>query len=81
MKKQEIFIEIITNIYRTKHYIVEQRIGVKYDFFENDIIFSHDTFYRRTKARDKDYERKFADKKNIDGKRFKTSMYERTYVE
>lgn len=81
MKESKIFLEIVTNVYRTKDYIVEQRIGVKYDFFENDIIFSHDTFYKRTKVRDKDYERKYGYKNNIDGKRFKTSMYERTYVE
>lgn len=81
MKESKIFLEIVTNVYRTKDYIVEQRIGVKYDFFENDILFSHDTYFKRNKARDKEYEKRNEGKKNINGKRFKTSMYERTYVD
>lgn len=50
------FIKDATNVYRTKGYIVKQVIGIQYDCKENNVVFSHDTFYKRTPKRDKEYE-------------------------
>ena len=75
------FLEDATNIYRTKNYIVKQCIDIQTHYELNNVIASQDTFYRRTKARDKTYEKCFIDKQNINGKRLKTSMSSRTYVD
>lgn len=74
------FIVDATNVYRTEKYIVKQIIGIKYDCEENNVVFSHDTFYRRTPSRDKEYEILFCRRKNIDGKRLSSTMYARTYI-
>ena len=50
------FIKDATNVYRTKGYIVKQVIGIQYNCKENNVVFSHDTFYKRTPKRDKEYE-------------------------
>ncbi len=69
------------NVYRTRDYIVKQVLGVKYSDVENNMVLSHDTFYRRTKKRDREYERIFWERKNIDGKRIPSTMYARTYID
>lgn len=43
------FMEDAMNVYRTRDYIVKQVVGVKYSEVEDNLVFSHDTFYRRTK--------------------------------
>ena len=70
-----------TNVYRTKQFIVRQSIGFQYDCKENNAVFSHDTFYRRTPERDKQYEIFFCHRRHIDGKRLPSTMYSRTYIE
>lgn len=75
------FLQGADNVYRTKHYIVKQRIGVKTDLKENNVMFSHDTYYLRTKERDILYLCIFKDRKNKDGKRLPTTMFARTYVD
>lgn len=75
------FMKDADNVYRTRDYIVKQRVGVRYDKKENNIIFSYDTFYRRTKKRDAEYEQIFFERKRIDGKRLPTAMYARTYID
>lgn len=74
-------LEMADNAYRTKNYIVTQSVGVKYDPEEDTVMYSHDTFYRRTKQLDDLYEFAFCLRKNIDGKRISVSMYTRQYVE
>ena len=74
-------LEMADNVYRTKNYIVTQSVGVKYDPGEDTAMYSHDTFYRRTKQLDDLYEFAFCLRKNIDGKRISVSMYTRQYVE
>ncbi len=69
------------NVYRTRDYIVKQVLGVKYSDVENNMVLSHDTFYRRTKKRDREYERIFWERKNLDGKRIPSTMYARTYID
>ena len=69
------------NVYRTRDFIVKQVIGIKYSDVENIAVISNDTFYRRTKKRDREYERIFRELKHINGKRIPSTMYERTYVD
>lgn len=75
------FLYEANNVYRTKHYIVKQIIGVRCSEQENNVIFSFDTFYRRTAKRDKAYEKRFRERKNVNGRRLPTTMYARTYIE
>lgn len=69
------------NVYRTRDFIVKQVIGIKYSDVENIAVISDDTFYRRTKKRDREYERIFWERKQINGKRIPSTMYARTYVD
>lgn len=74
------FLYEANNVYRTKHFIVKQIIGVRISEQEDNVVFSFDTYYLRTKKRDRIYEKAFADKKHIDGKRLPTTMYARKYI-
>lgn len=69
------------NVYRTRDFIVKQVIGIKYSDVENIAVISNDTFYRRTKKRDREYESIFWERKQINGKRIPSTMYARTYVD
>ena len=75
------FIQDATNVYRTRKFIVKQKIGIQYDSVENNVIFSRATYYFRTKQRDTEYEKIFSIRKNINGKRLPTMMYSREYVD
>ena len=75
------FMEDAMNVYRTRDFIVKQVIGIKYSDVENIAVISNDTFYRRTKKRDREYERIFWERKQINGKRIPSTMYARTYVD
>ena len=57
------------NVYRTKSYIVKQVIQIIENDIEDNGIVSHDTYYRRTTARDLAYNMAFMDKTKINGKR------------
>ena len=48
---------------------------------DDNVLISYDTYYVRTQKRDKEYEYGMSEKQNIDGKRMRTSMYARRYVE
>ena len=74
------FMEETINVYRTKHHIVVQKIGFKFDCEDDNFLYSFDTFYERNKYRDREYENIFENKININGKRIKTAMYSRRYV-
>ena len=59
----------IDNIYRTKNYIIVQKLSVS-DFNGEAQLMSSDTFYRRTQLRDMQYEKIFACRgRKINGKR------------
>lgn len=73
------FTENATNVYRTQEYIVKQIIGIQYGCEENNVVYSRDTYYKRTPERDKEYEILFCPRRNIDGKRLPSTMYARTY--
>lgn len=71
-----------TNIYRTKDYIVKQRISICDVIDGNTVMVSDDVFYLRTPARDGLYEKIFVSmRRNLNGKRIKTALYTRQYVE
>ena len=74
------FAENATNVYRTKKYIVKQILGIQYGCEENNVVYSRDTFYKRTPERDKEYEILFCLRRNVDGKRLPSTMYARIYV-
>ena len=75
------FMHNATNVYRTKHYIVKQILNYEEHVKLDNIIISQDTFYKRTKARDKKYNQIFSCKVNLNGKRIKTASSSRKYVE
>ena len=79
MKENKCFIEEALNVYRTKSFIVVQSLGIRYDDLENNTLYSFDTYYKRNKSRDKEYEHIFMNRRNIDGRRIQVSMYSRTY--
>ena len=68
------------NVYRIKSYIVKQVIQIIENDIEDNGIISHDTYYRRTTARDLAYEMAFINKVKLNGKRLPSTQYTRTYV-
>ena len=81
MNQMRDFIKKASNVYRTKHYIVVQEIGVEESDVQVNNICSYDTYFARTKARDKEYERTYRDRKHINGRRLRTGMYSRKYID
>lgn len=71
------FLDNATNVYRTDEFIVNQHICFASDGFGTMRILSDDTYYSRTKLRDLLYEKLFEN----DGKRLRSSMFVRTYIE
>ncbi len=70
-----------TNVYRTSLFIVRQRLSIFCSEDENNAIISRDTFFKRTPARNAEYERIFGKREQIDGKRLPSSGYIREYRE
>ena len=83
MKKINIpdFMVDATNVYRTKHYIIKQDLYVSNTPDSQDVLFSSDTFYKRTKQLDKLYEMIFSDRSNVDGRRIKCTSHSRKYID
>lgn len=75
------FIKNATNVYRTKNFIVKQVIGIQYSGVENNVVFSRDTYYARTKKRDAEYELVYCSRRNVNGKRLPATMYSREYID
>lgn len=71
-----------TNIYRTEQYIVKQQISVSNVIDGNTVMISDDIFYIRTPIRDRMFEKLFESTRiNLNGKRIKTALQTRQYVE
>ncbi len=81
IKRLPEYLQDATNVYRTRHYIVKQIISVRYDERSYNMLVSTDTFYRRTRALDEEYEYFLDFMQNIDGKRIPTAMSNRRYVQ
>lgn len=79
-KKPE-FLVNATNVYRTQEYIVKQQIMYKNDSVLGTYLFSFDTYYRCTLTRDLEYEERFFDRIEMDGKRISAKVYVRKYVD
>ena len=75
------YLQDADNVYRTKHFIVKQVLGIHESEEENNQVISVDTYYRRTLKRDLEYHMAFQNKDNIDGKRLPSTMYNRTYID
>lgn len=73
------FLVDATNVYRTREYIVRQEIVLRNDE-PGTYLFSRDTYFLRTAKRDREFEELFADRADLNGKRIKTAMYVRTYI-
>lgn len=74
-------LEIATNVYRTKNYIVCQIVGLQRDPELDSAAISQDAYFARTAARDRLYDDVFEDRINIDGRRLPTNMYTRKYID
>ena len=74
-------LQIATNVYRTKKYIVCQIVGMKRDRELDNAAVSQDAYFARTAARDHLYNDVFEDRINIDGRRLPTNMYTRKYID
>lgn len=69
------------NVYRTKHYIVKQKISISVGRGEENSMISTDTYYLRNDQRDKLYELWFNERDRINGKRIMTALHTRRYVD
>ncbi|MBQ4268929.1 MAG: hypothetical protein IJB97_04700 [Clostridia bacterium] len=74
-------LELSSNAYRTKNYIVTQRIMFRQTEADGAMIMNVEVFYKRNKERDTIYEKVFSNRIKLDGKRLHTTMYTRSYVE
>ena len=74
-------LELASNAYRTKGYIVTQRIIFQNNKVDGSMIISIDAFYKRTKERDVIFEKTFASRINVNGKRLHATMSTRSYIE
>ena len=74
-------LELASNAYRTKEYIVTQRIIFRNNKVDGSMIISIDAFYKRTKERDVIFEKMFASRINVNGKRLHATMSTRSYIE
>ena len=79
MKQRAEFMKEASNVYRTPHYIVRQRLGLLFNDEESNQLISHDTYYERTPERDAEYEIRFKKRIKIDGKRIRTNVTVREY--
>ena len=79
MKQRAEFLKGASNVYRTRHFIVRQRLGLLYNDEESNQLISRDTYYSRTPERDAEYEIRFHKRIKIDGKRIPTNVTVREY--
>ena len=75
------FLERATNVYRTDCYIVRQQILYKNDPIFGGYMCSCDTFFYRTPLRDRQYSLAFPKRADGNGKRIRTLMYIRKYID
>ena len=72
---------ISDNVYRTKEFIVKQQLSIiRKDGYEVPVLLSTDTFYKRTKYRDYQYDIMYDDREIPEGKRLPSTSYTRKYI-
>ena len=70
------------NVYRTKNYIVCQKVSLCRSGKGNTLLLSEDTYLLRTYKRDSEYELVYKVRgKKINGKRMRSGTYTRKYVD
>jgi len=70
------------NVYRTKKYIVCQKVSLCSSGKGNTLLMSNDTYLLRTPIRDIDYELIYKVRgKQINGKRMHAGSYIRSYID
>ena len=74
-------LELASNAYRTKGYIVTQRIMFRNNKADGSMIISIDAFYKRTKERDAIFDKMFERRIHVNGKRLHATMSTRSYLE
>ena len=74
-------LELADNAYRTKNYIVTQRIMFRQTDTDGAMLMSIEVFYKRNQERDAVFLKVFEKRINVDGKRLHSTMYTRSYVE
>lgn len=80
--KAFMLLEDADNVYRTKYYIIKQKIVVVDDIPGTALLLSEDTFFKRNTQRDEEYEILFeARGKKINGKRITSAMCTRKYAD
>ena len=73
-------LELADNAYRTKKYIVTQRIMFRQTESDGAMILSIEAFYARNAERDAIYEKVFQNRINVEGRRLHTTMSTRSYI-
>ena len=74
----EIYEKMSENFYRTKDYIVVQKIFLLHETFRT-IVFSIDYYTKRTKEKDKEFEHYCKEIEGENGKRVYTRWFIRKY--
>lgn len=75
------FIKFADNVYRTKDFIVKQQLAIiSEDGYEVPVLLSMDTYYKRNKYLDYQYDIMYDDRKNPEGKRLPSTTYTRRYI-
>lgn len=74
------FLEGAFNVYRTKNFIVKQVLSVDFDEAVGTHTISYDTFYERTKERERQFDECFADRSLPNGRRVPAMAYVRQYI-
>ena len=70
------------NVYRTKDFIVCQRVSLYRSGNGNTLLMSDDIYLLRTRSRDADYELVYKVRgKRINGKRMRSGSYTRKYID
>ena len=80
MRKEIDFLDNATNVYRTKNYIIKQKIYIKTDIFCNILLFSDDFYYLRTRQRDFAFDIVFRNRQVKDGYRLHSNSYSKRYI-
>ena len=75
------FMVNVTNVYRTKDYIVKQQITIVSSPSKDSYLLSEDTYYARTPLREFQYNCVFTDRKRKNGRRLPSNTYTRKYID
>ena len=81
MKNKNKLYPLASNVYRTDKYIVCQDIYIETSFRNGCNVISKDTYKKRDHKSDRHFEEMFKDRDDLNGKRIRTTMYTRKYID